>query len=120
MNKKVMKIISIILTIVCVVLIASTCFAEVDPAKIDGRDSKVNTDKIGNIGNQIATIIRNVGIVAAVIIIMVLGIKYMIGSAEEKAEYKKTFIPYIVGALLLFGASGIAQAVITFSNGVTG
>lgn len=123
MNKKVMKIISIILTIVCVAFIASTCFAaggELDPSKINGKDPKVDTTKIGNIGNQIATIIRNVGIVAAVIIIMVLGIKYMIGSAEEKAEYKKTFIPYIIGALLLFGASGIAQAVITFSNGVTG
>lgn len=121
MNKKVMRIISIVLTIVCVAFIASTCFAaEIDPKIINGKDAKVDTTKIGNIGNQIATIIRNVGIVAAVIIIMVLGIKYMIGSAEEKAEYKKTFIPYIVGALLLFGASGIAQAVISFSNGVTG
>ena len=120
MNKKVMRIISIVLTIVCVAFIASTCFAEIDPKIINGKDAKVDTTKIGNIGNQIATIIRNVGIVAAVIIIMVLGIKYMIGSAEEKAEYKKTFIPYIVGAVLLFGASGIAQAVISFSNGVTG
>lgn len=120
MNKKIMKAISIVAIILVSIMVATTCFAEVDPAKIDGKDAKVNTDKIGNVGNQIATIIRNVGIVAAVLILMVLGIKYMIGSAEEKAEYKKTMIPYIVGAVILFGASGIAQAVIAFSNGVAG
>lgn len=116
MNKKVMKLISIITIVLCAVMFATTCFAEIDVSKIDGKDGSVDTGKIQTVGNQIATIIRNVGIVAAVIILMVLGVKYMIGSAEEKAEYKKTFIPYLVGALILFGASGIAQAIITLSK----
>lgn len=122
MNKKTMKLISILLVaIMCAFCISSICFAaDIDPAKINGQDDKVKVEKIQNIGNQIATVIRNVGIVAAVIIIMYLGIKYMIGSAEEKAEYKKVFMPYLIGAVLLFGASAIAQAVITFSKGVTG
>ena len=30
--------------------------------------------------------IRNIAAIAAVIIIMVLGVKYMLGSVEEKAE----------------------------------
>ena len=33
----------------------------------------------------------------------VLGIKYMVGSVEEKAEYKKTIIPMIVGMIILVG-----------------
>jgi len=49
---------------------------------------------------------------------MVLGIKYMMGSAEEKAEYKKTMIPYIIGAILLFAATTIANAIYTFANGM--
>ena len=44
----------------------------------------------------------------AVGILMVLGIKYMMGSAEEKAEYKKTMIPYLIGAVLLFAAVNLA------------
>ena len=38
---------------------------------------------------------------------MILGIKYMIGSVEEKAEYKKSMIPYIIGILLLVSTSAI-------------
>ena len=87
MNKKVLKFISILLVVIMSVFcIATVCFAEVDPAKINGKDPNVKTEQIQSIGNKIATIIRNVGIVAAVIIIMYLGIKYMMGSAEEKAE----------------------------------
>lgn len=119
MNKKAMKIISVLMIALCVIMTVTTaCFAEIDPASINGKDPSTDVSKIGTIGNSIATIIRNVGIVLAVIIVMVLGLKYMIGSAQEKAEYKKTMIPYIVGAVLLFGASAIAQMVISFSGSV--
>ena len=49
---------------------------------------------------------------------MVLGIKYMMGSAEEKAEYKKTFIPYIVGALLLFAASALVGVLYNWADSI--
>ena len=51
---------------------------------------------------------------------MVLGIKYMMGSAEEKAEYKKTFIPYIIGAVLLFAASAFASQLYSWANSIFG
>ncbi len=44
-----------------------------------------------------------VGVVISVIACMFLGIKYMVGSVEEKAEYKKTIIPMIVGMIILVG-----------------
>ena len=43
----------------------------------------------------------------------------MMGSAEEKAEYKKTMMPYIVGAALIFAASALAQVIYQFFTGVT-
>lgn len=43
----------------------------------------------------------------------------MIGSAEEKAEYKKTMIPYLVGAVILFAAVNIAGAVVGMANSIT-
>ena len=54
-------------------------------------------------------IVNTVGIVASVIILMVVGIKYMTGSIEEKAEYKKTASAYVLGAMLLFGITTIAN-----------
>ena len=118
MNKKTIKLISVITIILCTVMTMSTCFAEVTTNQINGRDTTTNVNSIGTIGNSIATIIRNVGIVLAVVILMVLGIKYMMGSAEEKAEYKKTMIPYLVGAVLLFAASAIAGMVVAWSNSI--
>lgn len=38
---------------------------------------------------------------------MILGIKYMMGSIEERASYKKSMLPYFIGAILLFGAVNI-------------
>ena len=47
----------------------------------------------------------------------VIGIKYLMGSAEEKADYKKSLMPYVVGAALVFTASVFAQAIYEFFNG---
>ena len=69
--------------------------------------------------NVIASAIRNIGIVIAVISFMVIGIKAMVGSAEEKADYKKSMIPYLVGAVVLFGASAIAGVVVSLSQNIT-
>ena len=55
-------------------------------------------------------------ILVTVIILLVLGIKYMMGSASEKAEYKKTMIPYLVGAVLIFGASAITTVVVQLAS----
>ena len=52
-----------------------------------------------------------VGIVISITMVSVLGIKYMIGSVEEKAEYKKTMIPMIIGAILLFTTSTIVSII---------
>ena len=42
----------------------------------------------------------------------------MVGSAEERAQYKKTFLPYLVGAVLIFGAANLAQIVYTWANAI--
>ena len=70
---------------------------------ITSDDTSVIVEKI----NKIIGIIVTVGVVASVAVLAILGIKYMIGSVEEKAEYKKSMIPYIIGSILLFSSSTI-------------
>lgn len=53
--------------------------------------------------------INVIGIVISVIVLIIIGIKYMLGSVEEKAEYKKTMMGYLIGALLLFMTTTIAN-----------
>ncbi len=88
-------------------------YAQIDPSTLTGTDTSATSD-ITKIGNKLIGVLQAVGVVTSVAILIVLGIKYMMGSAEEKAEYKKTFIPYIIGAALIFSASMIAGAVIKF------
>ena len=47
------------------------------------------------------------------------GIKYMMGSAEEKAEYKKVMLPYIIGAVLIFAGVNIASAIYKMASQIT-
>lgn len=116
MSKKTMKVITILVTILTVVMVGVTSFAELDINAINGKAQDVDVTQIGTVGNKIATILRALGTVLLVVVLMVLGIKYMMGSAEEKAEYKKTMIPYLVGAILVFGATQIAGAVLNFAK----
>ena len=83
-------------------------------------ESNVDTGDMTTVAGNIVNIITWVGIIVAIIVLLVLGIKYMMGSAAEKAEYKKTMIPYLVGAVLIFGASAIVQAVVKMTTMTTG
>lgn len=112
MNKKIEKIISICLIVMAIISIASTTVFALSPSEI--KPSNVETSPITKVGGSVIGILQTVGIVLSVIVLIVIGLKYMMGSAEEKAEYKKTLMPYVVGAALIFAASALAQVVYKF------
>jgi hypothetical protein len=53
-------------------------------------------------GGKIIGTIRAIGTVISVITLMTLGIRYMMASTQDKALYKETMIPYLIGAIMLF------------------
>ena len=63
-------------------------------------------------------VVNVAGIIISVITIMLIGIKYMLGSAEEKADIKGLLIPYIVGCVIIFGSFAIWKLVVTILQGV--
>lgn len=126
--KKQVKVISIILIVMLALLSISNVVLATGEAgksmettiKEIAAGNNTDTTKISNFGKTIVSIIQVAGIVVAVVILLILGIKYMMGSAEEKAEYKKTMIPYLVGAALIFGASSIVTVVYNVINSGVG
>ena len=54
-----------------------------------------------------------IGTVLTVIVGAILGISFMISSAEDKAKIKEKMIPYIAGTAIIFGAVTIWYAVIS-------
>ena len=121
--KKTMKILSIILIALMLTAFMGTMSLAADDSAdvVNGLfgESDANTSGIEGVGANIVSIVTTIGIIVAVIVLLILGIKYMMGSASEKAEYKKTMIPYLIGAVLIFGASAIAKAVIAMSQSIT-
>ncbi|MCX4255158.1 MAG: hypothetical protein OSJ63_07870, partial [Bacilli bacterium] len=57
--------------------------------------------------SSVLGVIRTAGAAIAVIILIVIACKYIIASAGDRADIKKYAVNYIIGALVLFGSSGI-------------
>lgn len=113
--KKTMKILTVLLLAIMLISLASNVFAAGNPLNPGDLESKIDygnsteTDKLTSQAGKIMGLIRNISVIAAVIIIMVLGVKYMLGSLEEKADYKKSFMPLIIGIILVVAATSIAS-----------
>ena len=73
---------------------------------------EINEDQLKDTKNFLYNLFLGIGIIVVVIVGMVLGVKYMIGSIEEKAEYKELLVGYLVGCVVLFGAFGIWKLVV--------
>lgn len=119
--KKLSKILAIILLVTLTMTIGMGTVVNASAEKVNDLFTGGSADVggINTVGKNIVSIITTIGIIVAVIVLLILGIKYMMGSASEKAEYKKTMIPYLVGAVLIFGASAIAKAIIAMSESIT-
>lgn len=83
---------------------------ELDKYKSEETDLGTLQDK----ANGIIGVITTIGVVISVISLIAIGIKYMLGSVEEKAEYKETLKPYLIGAFLVFTVSLVPQLIYQF------
>ena len=69
--------------------------------------------------NIMVGIIQAVGTVVAVIMLTIIAIKYMVSSVEERADYKQTMVPFIIGAgslLIISNLVGIIYSIIENIN----
>ena len=110
LTKKYIK--KVLIPFLIIMLLTSTAiFAAATPEQITERITigGSETRQFEGIGNKILGIVRVIGIIASVGTLMALGIKYMMGSVEEKAEYKKSFKAYIIGAVLVFSIATIGS-----------
>lgn len=62
---------------------------------------------IFNKGGQVLKILRNIAAIAAVVTISIIGVRYMVGSVEQRAEYKQTMMPVVIGCILVGALAGI-------------
>ena len=75
----------------------------------DYKGTSGDSEKLRSMAGNVLGVIQVLGTILSVIILIVLGLKYMTGSVEERADYKKTLIPYVIGAGILFTGSYLPQ-----------
>lgn len=74
-------------------------------------DSNLKTP-IEKVWNTLIYIVQIISIASIVIV----GVRYMFASADEKADLKKSLIPLVIGAVIVFSASTIASFIVSASK----
>ena len=120
MTKKMMKVIAILLATVLVVAFSTSILAtDIDLTTFDGvKDESGAGSSVTNIIGALINIIQIIGTGVAIIMLIVLAIKYISAAPGDKADIKKHAVVYVVGAIVLFAATGILQIIKNFSTNV--
>lgn len=124
MKDKTLKIMSVLILIAMVVMCLSNIVMAADSDLLDPKGviatSTTASGSVSNIVSQVLGIVQVIAIGVAVIMLVVLAIKYISAAPSEKADIKKGLTVYIIGAILLFGASGILQIIKSFAGSLPG
>ena len=126
MTKKYMKlIIGVLAMILTVSMVSMTVVYAVgvddslDVTQFNGKsDNSGASSSDQNIIGALITIIQVVGSGVAIIMLIVLAIKYISAAPGDKAEIKKHAVVYVVGAIILFAATGILGIVKNFATNI--
>lgn len=111
-KKKIITIIMIIMILISISNIVFGGFAE----KLQNDDEYSKTTAVVEKIEQVLGIVQIIGAGMAVIMITSIAIKYMVSSVNERAEIKKHLVVYVVGAIFLFGATGLLEIVKVFAE----
>ena len=111
-NKKaIFNITSVLLmTLLLIYLFTTNIYASINPSYYkpnSGRDSQKLFSKAG----EVLGAVQLIGSIVSAVTLAIIGIKYVVGSVEEKAEYKKTMLPYLIGAILVFATSNLVYII---------
>ncbi len=78
--------------------------------------SVMNTTVLKSTSDTIYNVLLITGIIIAVIVAMILGIQFMLASANDKAKLKEAIIPFVVGCIVVFGAFTIWKVTVEFAQ----
>lgn len=68
--------------------------------------------------SDLAGVLWGAGVVIVFVCGVILGIKYMFSSADEKANIKESLPPYIIGTVIILGALSIWTFLVKFAEDI--
>lgn len=84
----------------------------------NGAPGDETAGKVNNIVTTVITIARVVGVAVAIVMLLVVAMKYMTAAPGEKADIKKSAVVYVVGAIVLFAVTGILGIINSFASNI--
>lgn len=117
MKRKNTKIIIFIITFIFVLISLSTVnYATTSKSYLDPEEYKTSlaygdATTLFDKGAKIVATLRNIAAIVSVLVLTIIGIRYMVGSVEERAEYKKTMMPVVIACFLVAGLSEILSII---------
>lgn len=125
MKKNIIKFVFVFLLIVMTMSFLANTVSEAsfDSVNVDyivegAQDTSGAGSSILNIIQSILVVVQVAATGIAVIMLIVLAIKYMGSAPSEKASIKNSAIQYIVGAVVLFSTAGILGIIRKFSGNI--
>lgn len=121
--KKAMRLVILIISALCIfsLITPKYAFADIDAGSFNPYDidkNGVDQKTVTKYANNVYSILYIVAIVISVITLMILGLKYIIGSATDKADYKKTLIPVLIGIFIVACITSILGVIASFGGSI--
>lgn len=91
---------------------------EIDAGTGDDINIGIDEGKLNEASSAIYNALTSIGMIVSVIVGLILGITFMVASADDKAKVKEALLPYVIGCVVIFGAFGIWKIVINTFNGI--
>lgn len=111
-----------VLALVICILFASNVNAYNYSSKVSNMNNATASDNVvnpfKNIGQAVLTVLRVVAVGVAVLMLIVLAIKYMSAAPSERATIKKSAVLYVAGAIIMLAAAGILGIIKNFANNI--
>ena len=131
MSRKSIKLLIAVIAMILTVSVFATGFGFATEGDIVSQKDAMNTNQFAGFGDGSGasrslqkiigagiTIVQVVGSGVAIIMLVVLAIKYISAAPGDKAEIKKHAVVYVIGAIVLFAASGILGIVKNFAGNI--
>lgn len=119
MRKRTIKILTIILMLFALVSITNFVYAgEINTEDFAGIYTKDGVSDLDTKTGKILNIVQIAGTAISLVALLVLGMKYMLSSPNDKATIKEKLVPYVIGVIIFFAASNLVTIVLKFAMGM--
>ena len=112
MKKKLIVFITLILIILAISNQINATISGIDTEKFKPGIEEGLANYLGDV----IGIIQIVGVAVAAIACIVMGIRYILSSTEDRADIKKKLIPFVIGPIIFVGATGVLRLISSIAS----